>query len=82
MSLRFDRGDQRALDLGAGRVAAGVHDARERVAAFAGEQQLVAVGAGLGVEARAERGELANPVGALGHEHLHGLDVAEPARRR
>ena len=35
-------------------------------------------GAGLGVEVRAERGELADPVGAFGHEHLHGLDVAEP----
>ena len=45
------------------------------------EQQLVAVGTGLGVEARAERGELANPIGSLGHEHLHGLDVAEPGAR-
>ena len=33
----LDRGDQRALDLGAGRVAAGVHDARDGVTTFAGE---------------------------------------------
>ena len=37
---RVDRGHERALDLGAGRVAAGVHDAGERVTALAGEQQL------------------------------------------
>ena len=36
----LDRGDERPLDLGAGRVAARVHDARERVAALAREQQL------------------------------------------
>ena len=46
--------DERALDLGAGRVAARVHDARERVAALAREQQLRAVGRRLGVELRAE----------------------------
>ncbi len=45
---------------------------------FAGEQEPVAVGPGLGVEARAECGELANPVRAFGHEHLHCLDVAQP----
>ena len=77
----LDRGDERTLDLGAGRVAARVHDAGERMTALAGEQQLVAVGAGLGVELRAERRQLADTVGALGHEHLHRLDVAEPGAR-
>ena len=41
MSAVLDGRDERALDLGAGRVAAGVHDAGERVAAFACEQQVV-----------------------------------------
>ena len=40
----LDRGDQRALDLGAGRVAAGVRDPVAVVAALAGQRQL-AVGA-------------------------------------
>ena len=31
---------------------------------------------------RAERGELADAVGALGHEHLHRLDVAQPGAGR
>ena len=38
---------------------------------------VVAVGAGLGVELRAERRELADPVGTFGHEHLHRVDVAQ-----
>ena len=35
----LDRGDERALDLGTGRVAAGVDDARDGVAALAGERR-------------------------------------------
>ena len=69
--------DERPLDLGAGRVAARVHDARERVAAFAGEQQFGAVGRRLGVEVRAEQRQLAHTVGTLGHEDAHRVGVAE-----
>ena len=47
-----DGGDQRALDLRAGRVAAGVGDAVAVVPALAGERQLAVGGA---VELRAER---------------------------
>ena len=42
----FDRLDERALDLRAGRVAARVHDPRERVTALAGQEQLRALGDG------------------------------------
>ena len=54
---------------------------RQRVAALAGQQQLLAVGTGLGVEAGAERRELAHPVGAFGHEHADRFDVAEAGAR-
>ena len=59
----LDRGHERALDLGAGRVAARVHDARERVAAFAREQEAPAVAVLVGVEAghRARRARARAP---------------------
>ena len=49
--------------------------------AFAGEQQLVAVGTGRGVEVRAERRELSHPIGPFGHEHPDRLDVAQSRAR-
>ena len=73
------RGDERPLDLGAGGVAARVHDPGEEwPPSRASASSAVAVGL---VEVRAERDELAHPVGALGHEHPHRVDVAEPRAR-
>ena len=75
------RFDQRAFDLGAGRVATRVHDPRERVPAFAGQEQLRALGRRLGVEVRAETRQLAYPVGTFGHEDAHRVGVAEACAR-
>ena len=69
----LDRGDQRALDLGAGGVAAGVRDPVAVVAALAGQRQLAV---GVVVEVGAERDQLADRLGALGDQHPHGLEVA------
>ena len=71
------RGDQGPLDLGAGGVAAGVDDPGDGVAALrvrASGRGLAVAGA---VEHRAERDELADPVGALGHEDPHRVGVAQ-----
>ena len=76
-----DRLDERPLDLGAGRVAARVHDPGERVAALAREQELGTLGRVLGVEAGAEPRQLADPVGTFGDEHAHRVDVAQPRAR-
>ena len=70
-----ERGDERPGDLGAGGVAAGVGDPVAVVAALAGQLDLAA---GVAVELRAEGDELADPVGPLGDERAHGLDVAQP----
>ena len=67
--------DERALDLGAGGRAAGVHDPRQRVAALAGELELAL---GVAVEGGAERDELVDARRALVDEHAHGVDVAQP----
>ncbi len=64
---------ERARDLAAGGVAAGVHDPRQRVGALAPEHDL-AVDL---VEPRADLHELAHAVRALVHEDAHGLLVAE-----
>ena len=69
----LDRGDEGALDLGAGRVAAGVGDAVAVVAALAGQRQLAV---GVVVELGAEGDQLADRVGTLRHQHAYGLDVA------
>ena len=69
------RGDERALDLGAGRVAAGVHDPRDRVAAFAARAAERAVDL---VEVGAERHELAHARRALAGEHRDRVGVAQP----
>ena len=81
MSESPHRGHERPLDLGAGRVAARVHDPSQRVAALAGEEQLDAGVGTLGVEARAERGELAHAVGPLVDEHADRVDVAQARAR-
>ena len=69
----LDRGDQRALDLRARRVAAGVGDAVAVVAALAGQRQLAV---GVVVELRAERDQLAHRLGPFGHQDAYGLHVA------
>ena len=69
----LDRGDQRALDLGAGGVAAGVRDPVAVVAALAGQRQLAV---GVVVEVGAERDQLAHGLRALGDQDPHGLEVA------
>ena len=58
----LDRGHQRAFDLGARRVAAGVHDARERVAAFPCEEETPAGAVLVGVELGTQLGELPHAV--------------------
>jgi hypothetical protein len=67
-------GDERALDLGAGGVAAGVRDPVAQVAALAGQRELARVGL---VEHRAERDQLVHRGGALGDEHPHRRLVAQ-----
>ena len=69
----LDRGDEGALDLGAGRVAAGVGDPVAVVAALAGQRQLAV---GVVVELGAERDQLADRLRALGHQDAYGVDVA------
>jgi hypothetical protein len=66
---------ERPLHLRAGRVPAGVHDAVAVVAALAGQRQLARR---VAVEGGAERDELAQPRRALGAQHPHGVDVAQP----
>ncbi len=68
-------GDERARDLGAGGVTAGVRDPVAVVAALAGQLDLAA---GVAVELGAQRHELAHPVGSLGHQDAHRLGVAQP----
>ncbi len=78
----LDRGHERALDLGAGRVAARVHDPRERVAAFPREQQTCR---------RRPRSSVSNcapssassrtRAGPFGDEHADRVDVAQPRAR-
>ena len=68
-----DRGDQRALDLGPGGVAAGVRDPVAVVAALAGQAELAV---GVVVEVGAERDQLADRLGALGDQHPDRLRVA------
>ena len=75
----LDRGDQRPLDLGAGGVAAGVRDPVAVVAALAGQRQLAV---GVVVEVGAERDQLADGVGALGHQDVRPrLEVAGAGAR-
>ena len=66
--------DQRALDLGAGGGAPGVHDTRRRVAALAGERQR---SRRFAVELGAERDQLLHAPGALVDQDAHGLLVAQ-----
>jgi len=73
--VRPDGGDERPRHLGAGRVAAGVHDPGAGVPALAGQRQLAG---GVAVEGGAQRDELAQPLRALGAQHAHGAGVAQP----
>ena len=68
-----DRGDERALDLRAGGVAAGVGDAVAVVAALAGQRQLAV---GHVVEVGAEGDQLAHGLGALAYQRPDGVQVA------
>ena len=67
------------LDLGAGGRATGVDDARQRVAALAGQLELAGR---VAVEGGPERDELVHPRRALVDEHPHRVDVAEPGAGR
>ena len=71
-------GQQRALDLPARRVAAGVRDAVTVVTPFARQGDL---SGGVGVETRAEPDELAHAGRALGDEDLNGVLVARADAR-
>ena len=66
-----DRGDERALHLRAGRVAAGVHDPVAGVAALAGQRERAGA---VAVEGRAQLDELAQPA--------RGPRCTAPGRRR
>ena len=68
---------QRPLDLGAGGVAARVHDPRQRVAALDRELEHAVARVELGAELH----ELADAPRSLGHQHVHGVDVAQPRAR-
>ena len=67
--------DERALHLGAGGVTAGVHDPVAVMPALARQRQTAG---GIAVERRAERDQLAQARRALGAQHPHGVDVAQP----
>ncbi len=69
----LDGGDQGPLDLGPGRVAAGVRDAVAVVAALAGEAQLAVR---LLVEDGAQGDQLVDGGRSLGHQRVHGGGVA------
>ncbi len=69
----LDRGDERALDLRAGGVAAGMRDPVAMVAALAGQRQHAL---GRVVEVGAERDQLADRLGPLVDQHPHGGGVA------
>ena len=73
-----ERGDEGAADLAARRVAAGVEDAVAVVAALAGQREPAGVAA---VELGPEGDEVPDGVGALAHERLDGVDVAEADAR-
>ena len=71
---------ERALDLGAAAVAAGVDDAVAAVAALAGQRRTGAVGAG--VERRAEAHQVADRRRRLGDELAHDAPRRTGRRRR
>ena len=76
LGIGAHRGDERALHLEPGRVAAGMHHAVTRVAAFAGQREIApARGA---VEGGAEGRQLAYSRRPFGHQQPHGRLVADP----
>ena len=74
----LDRRDQGPLDLGSGRVAAGVGDPVAVVAALAGQRQLPV---GIVVEVGAEGDQLPHRLGALGDQDADGVEVARAGSR-
>jgi hypothetical protein len=68
------RGDERPGDLLAGGVTPGVRDAVAVVATLAGQLDLTA---GVTVELGPEGDQFAHPLGALGDQGPHRLDVAQ-----
>ena len=73
------RVDQRPLDLGAGGVAARMHDPGHRVAALPGVGE---VGVRPAVELGAEPDQLPDPGRPFGDENVHRVDVAEAGAGR
>ena len=78
LGRRLDRRLQRPLDLGAGRVAAGVRDAVAVVATLAGQAQ---VAGNVVVEDGAELDQLADGVGPVRHEQVHRRRVTRAGSR-
>ena len=74
-----DGGGKRALDLGAGRVTACVHDPVAMMPALTGELELAER---CRVEGRSERDQLAQCSGALGDERADSILVAQPGAGR
>ena len=75
---RVHRGDERPLDLGAGRVAAGVHDARQRVAALARERSAAVAPSPVRSNTAPSAMSSRTRPGPFGDEHPHRVDVAQP----
>ena len=71
--------DERALDLGARRGAACVHDARKGVTSLACELE---ASVGRTIERGTHGDELRDPVRSLVDEHAHGFDVAQTGSGR
>ena len=78
LGRRRDGRDQRALDLGAGGVAARVGDPVAVVAALAGQRDHAV---GVVVEVRAERDQLADGLRTLVDQDAYGVRVADAGAR-
>lgn len=72
------RGDQRPLDLRAGRVSAGVRDAVAVMPALPRQRQ---VPIGQGVEPRAQLDQVSHRVRSLGHQRPYGVRIAQSGAR-
>ena len=69
--IRCHGGHERAFDLGAGGVTAGVSDPAPHVAALAGQLQLPGK---ITIELRTSVDQLGYLIWALGDEHAHGFE--------
>ena len=72
--VRLGHAGQRAADLGSGRVAIGMQNARNRMGRFARTQKVAAVV----VESRAPLDQFFHPQRALGNQHLGGAAIHQP----